>query len=148
MNQKEAVFEAIKQLKPHEVDKDAPVTLTKQEKKVVEAKLFDGFRKGRIQYAGEKPSDDRMQLYISGLVSNWLRKDTRLNGHRRYQPQRPGSRTGVVPVATSVADPDQIEALRALTGATDGDIQLFVIRRPVNSQPSQADEADAAVAHE
>lgn len=32
--------------------------------------------------------------YISGLISNHLRKDTRLNGGTKYKPANPGSRAG------------------------------------------------------
>lgn len=129
MNQKDAVFLAIKELKRGAVDTETPVTLTKQEKKVVEQKLFEGFKKGRVAYNHEMPSDDKLALYISGLVSNWLRKDKRLNGQRNYVPQRPGSRTTPQQLNTSGIDQEQLEALRRLAGG-GGDVQIFVVKAP------------------
>ena len=49
---------------------------------------------------------EKVKSYTSGLVSNWLRKDKRLNGGVTYQPKNPGSRKGF-------QDP-QVKALRQL----------------------------------
>lgn len=112
MNQKDAVYEAVKQLKPNEVDSDTPVTLTKQEKRVVEDKLFEGFKRKKIQYNNELPSEDKLALYVSGLVSNWLRKDRRLNGNTTYTPKRPGARSSA-PSEPLHLSPEQLQALIA-----------------------------------
>lgn len=37
---------------------------------------------------------EKLKGYCNGLVSNWLRKDTRLNGGVDYKIQNPGSRAG------------------------------------------------------
>lgn len=95
----------------------------------MQQKLFDGFKKGRVQYNHEMPSDDKLQMYISGLVSNWLRKDKRLNGQKNYVPRRPGSRS--MPADVSNIDEGQLEALRALAGGSPGEeVQIFVVKRP------------------
>lgn len=140
MNQKEAVFQVVKEIKRGDVDTDKPVVLTKQEKAVVQQKLFDGFKKGKVAYNHELPSDDKLLLYVSGLVSNWLRKDKRLNGQRNYVPQRPGSRTTAAPVSVegSNVDPAQMEALRTLVGADGDEVQVFVIKRPAHQQQDRA----------
>jgi len=44
----------------------------------------------RVKYS----TPEAMKEYTSGLVSNHLRKDTRLNGGEKYVPANPGSRTG------------------------------------------------------
>ena len=147
MNQKDAVFEAIKQIKPNEVDKDAPVKLSKQEKAVVQQKLFDGFRRGRIQYNHEKPSDDKLQLYVSGLVSNWLRKDRRLNGHTTYHPQRPSARGGslasVGGAVNTPLNPNELDAIQQLAGnAGPGEeVRVYVVRR----RPQEAGDVESAL---
>lgn len=143
MNQKEAVFEVIKQMKPDAVETDTPVMLTKQEKQAAAQKLFEGFKKGKIAYNHEMPSDDKLLLYISGLVSNWLRKDKRLNGQRNYQPRRPGSRTGMAGLSVDQnVDPQQLEALRALTGVGDNsEVQVIIVKRP--AQPASVPAHDS-----
>ena len=127
MNQKEAVFQAIKEIKRGEVDKDTPVQLTKQEKQLAAEKLFEGFKKGRVAYNHDMPSDDKLLLYISGLVSNWLRKDKRLNGQVNYTPRRPGTRSNIASVEG--VEPEQLQALRQLAGDNE-EVQVFVIKRP------------------
>lgn len=39
-------------------------------------------------------TDAKLKTYTSGLVSNWLRKDIRLNGGEKYEAKNPGSRAG------------------------------------------------------
>lgn len=142
MNQKEAVFQVIKELRRGDVDTETPVVLTKQEKAVVAQKLFDGFKKGRVAYNHEMPSDDKLLLYISGLVSNWLRKDRRLNGQKTYVPRRPGSRTMPFSAESSM-DQEQLEALRKLAGGAPGEeVQVFVIKRPAAAAAPVAPKVD------
>lgn len=135
MNQKEAVFQVVKEIRRGAVDTDKPVVLTKQEKAVAAQKLFEGFKKGKVAYNHELPSDDKLLLYISGLVSNWLRKDKRLNGQRNYVPLRPGSRS-TMPTPMQ-ASPDQLQALKTLaqiSGNGNEEVQVFVIRKPANAE--------------
>jgi hypothetical protein len=141
MNQKEAVFQVIKDLRRGDVDTDKPVVLTKQEKQVAAQKLFEGFKKGKVAYNHEMPSDDKLLLYISGLVSNWLRKDKRLNGQRNYTPRRPGARALPIGVDSNI-DPDQLEALRTLAGGEGEEVQVFVIKRPAAAAQIQAPAKD------
>lgn len=142
MNQKDAVYLAIRQLKPTEVDSDRPVKLTKQEKKIVEAKLFDGFRKGRIQYNNELPSDDKLALYVSGLVSNWLRKDRRLNGDTQYVPRRPRTASTLKHLPESLSNED-IKTIKKMT-APGEEVTVYVVRRKVDGATTsdQHDEHD------
>lgn len=145
MNQKEAVFQVVKELRHGAVDTEQAVVLTKQEKQVAAEKLFDGFKKGKVAYNHEMPSDDKLLLYISGLVSNWLRKDKRLNGQRNYTPRRPGSRSMSGSVDSSGIDLDQLEALRTLAGGNGEEVQVFVIKRP--AAPAQATRVIDATGH-
>jgi hypothetical protein len=154
MNQKDAVFEVIKAMKPDQVEKPGvAVELTKEEKKAAQAKLFDGFRKGKIDYDGEMPSDDKLAVYVQGLVSNWLRKDKRLNGGGTYQPrnprtpQRPTPAPGVAVGGVSAADLERLQAL--MPGLQAGDVEMVVIRRrPAQAAPSPAPDDNAAGTHE
>jgi len=54
----------------------------------------------------------KLSSYVSGLISNWYRKDKRFNGNTTYTPKNPGSRAGQ-------GDP-QLKALRALSKQFQG----------------------------
>ena len=62
--------------------------------------LAEGFRGGKIDLA-DTPSNQekltnpsKMNQYVSGLISNWFRKGSELNGSTKYAPKNPGSRAG------------------------------------------------------
>ena len=50
--------------------------------------VFQGLRTGKVAFGGsEDERDDRtLRTYATGLISNWFRKDRRLNGGGRYIP--------------------------------------------------------------
>lgn len=50
----------------------------------------DMTEESRAKYTDEKS----MKKYADGLVGNWLKKDTRLNGGGKYEAKNPGSRAG------------------------------------------------------
>src|SRR5574343_459687 len=103
MTQKEAVFQAVSNITGH--NGDGPVVISKEQRAQVNAILFEGFRNGKIELDREFTDSD-LKGYVSGLQSNWLRKDTRLNGGMKYTAKNPGSRAGS-------SDP-QLKAMRAL----------------------------------
>lgn len=122
MSQKEAVFSAIINVMG---EQDGIYTPTKEQRAQVNLILFEGFRAGTIEMDTEK-SDSDLKGYVSGLQSNWLRKDKRLNGGTQYVAKNPGSRAGS-------ADP-QLKAMRALitTLVTDeekAEVQAYIDAR-------------------
>ena len=128
--QKEAVFETINIM--FEIVTGAPVALSKSQKDEVITVLVDGFANKQIEYSGELPQGQDLRNYCSGLLNNWLRKDTRLNGGVQYQAKNPGSRTGST-------DP-QIKAMRALLAtrtdeAERAEIQAFIDARIAQIKP-------------
>lgn len=52
--------------------------------------LFVMFKSGAVTCHNQMllDDDDDLKSYIKGLLNNWLRKDTRLNGGRSYTPSR------------------------------------------------------------
>ena len=68
--------------------------ITTEMRQQVNAILFEGIKGGAIDYKGDTSDDAKVKSYVSGLQSNWLRKDKRLNGNTAYVPKNPGSRTG------------------------------------------------------
>jgi len=78
----------------------------------VQAILCEGFRGGTIEFEATPSNKEKLanpsklSAYVSGLISNWVRKDTRLNGGDKYVAKNPGSRTG--------QSDEQMKTLRAL----------------------------------
>jgi hypothetical protein len=132
--QKEAVFQAVTN-----VCGDMEVyTPSKEQRASVNQILFEGFKAGTIELDREY-SDTELKAYVSGLQSNWLRKDKRLNGNVAYVAKNPGSRTG--------SSDTQIKAMRALLAtktdvAERAEIQSFIDKRLAEIKPSKTVEID------
>lgn len=112
MSQKDAVYAAVVNVTGF--SGDGACAPTKEQRAQVNAILCEGFKKGDIKLDREYTDSD-LKEYVSGLISNWLRKDTRLNGGTKYQAKNPGSRAGS-------SDPS-LKAMRALltTVTTESD---------------------------
>lgn len=124
VNQKEGVFAAVMS-----VLSNAGITftegmivknsMTKELRAQVNQILFTGFRAGTIEMDGEK-NDSDLKQYVSGLQSNWLNKDKRLNGGVQYAAKNPGSRTGSTDA--------QVKALRALLAQTTDEAEKIEVQ--------------------
>ena len=130
MSQKEAVFKAVTEVCGFQ---DGAYTPTKEQRASVNQILFEGFKSGTIELDTEK-SDSDLKGYVSGLQSNWLRKDKRLNGNTKYVAQNPGSRAGST-------DP-QIKAMRVLLSTQDdpakrAEIEAHIARRLAEIKPAK-----------
>ena len=84
--------------------------MTKELRGQVNQILFEGFRGGTVTLDKEY-NDADLKAYVSGLQSNWIRKDKRFNGNVQYVAKNPGSRAGS-------GDP-QLRAMRALLSTLD-----------------------------
>lgn len=94
MSQGEAVFQAVTAV--FTVDGVAvPQTSTwsAAQKEQVYGMVFNFFKSGETTHKNN-PDDAGLKKYIPGLVNNWVRKDTRLNGGTKYETKKPGSRMG------------------------------------------------------
>lgn len=91
MNQKEAVYQAVCNVTGF--SGEGTVEISKEQRAQVNAILFEGFRSGKIELDREYTDSD-LKAYVSGLQSNWLRKDKRMNGGIQYVAKNPGSRAG------------------------------------------------------
>lgn len=108
MSQKEGVFNAVTSLlqeQGREFEQGSTkVQLSADERKTVVETLVAATEAGELKVGGKAAAN--LSKYWSGTLSNWLRKDERLNGGEEYKIKNPGSRTGA-------RDP-QIQALKAL----------------------------------
>ena len=139
MNQKEATYNAICAVTGHQGD--GAVEISKEQRAQVNMILFDGFRAGKIELDREF-TDAELKGYVSGLQSNWIRKDKRLNGGIAYTAKNPGSRAGS-------GDPS-LKALRALfsTLTTDADkteVQGYIDARVAELNVAKAPTIDYSV---
>ena len=147
MTQKEAVFSAVSQvLSEAGISFDVGNTkvkelMTKEYRAQVNHILFQAFKAGEIDLDTEK-SDSELKEYTSGLQTNWLNKDKRLNGNTAHVAKNPGSRTG--------SSDAQIKALRALMSTKNdveeiAEIQSYIDDRLTEiaaSKPSKKVEVD------
>ena len=131
LTQKEAVFSAISSVLSENnitvVDGASHSTYMNRELRAqVTNILVEGFNSGSIALDKTFASEAELRTYCSGLTSNWLRKDARLNGGVKYEAKNPGSRVGHSDV--------QLKAMRALLSTkTDpserAEIQSFIDAR-------------------
>ena len=129
--QKEAVFTAVTSvlneagISTNEGDNFAN-HMNRELRAQVTAILVEGFKAGTIVLDKSFATEAELRTYCSGLTSNWLRKDSRLNGGSKYVAKNPGSRVG--------SSDTQLKAMRALLStktnpAEQAEIQAFIDRR-------------------
>ena len=148
MSQKEAVYNAVTSvLAENNISvtegTDVSTLMTRELRSQVNQVLLEGFRNGTVELDREFSESD-LKAYVSGLQSNWLRKDKRLNGGATYSAKNPGSRLGS-------SDP-QLKAMRALL-ATDisaeekAEVQGYITARVSEIQASKVKKVtiDASV---
>ena len=136
MKQKDAVYQAIVNVMGS-VDEGVACTPSKEERSQVNQILFEGIRSGTIDFAGDFLGDDaKLKAYVSGLQSNWLRKDERLNGGVAYVPKNPGSRTGST-------DP-QVVAMRGLLESKSDPAERAEIQGHIDARLAQLRPAKSA----
>lgn len=137
LTQKEAVYQAVIAVTGYTGEGGA-CNPTREQRAQVNMILFEGFRSGSIKLDREY-TDTELKAYVSGLQSNWLRKDARLNGNVQYQPKNPGSRTG--------SGDAQLKALRALLSVTSdpsdkAEIQGYIDARMAEIAKAKTPEID------
>jgi hypothetical protein len=96
-SQKQSVFVAVCAVL-NESDINRAVTLTKEQRAEVIGMVTDSIVAGETEFSAEAKAKyatrDDVKGYVNGMVSNWLRKDLRLNGGSKYETKNPGSRAG------------------------------------------------------
>ena len=133
--QKEAVYSAVMNVLSEngvQVDSTTDISsvMTRELRSQVNEILVQGFSSGTIEL--EKSfSTSELRAYVSGLQSNWLRKDKRLNGGGTYVAKNPGSRAGS-------SDP-QLKALRALLATVTQDEDRAEVEQHIAARIAEID---------
>lgn len=91
VSQREAVYAAICNVTGHTGEKC--LVISPEQRKQVNMILFEAFKADKIELS-RSYDDTQLKSYVSGLQSNWIRKDKRLNGGIAYTAKNPGSRAG------------------------------------------------------
>lgn len=119
MNQKEgtySVVSAVLKANKKTIDPTTPVVLTSEERAECIAKLSVMFSDSQISCSRTYEAKE-LKTYCGGLLSNWLKKDKRLNGNVDFELQKPGSRADNV---------------------TPAIVELRKLRRKVKGTPNEA----------
>lgn len=99
------------------------VELNKDQRGKVIELVTDSILEGSTEFSAEAKAKyatrDDVKGYVNGMVSNWLRKDLRLNGGTKYETKNPGSGAGrgdavlknLKALRTTLSDKDHIEAV-------------------------------------
>ncbi len=97
MSQKQSVFVAVCTVL-NEQGINRKVELTKDQRKQVIEIVTESIVANETEFSAEAKvkysTKDDVKGYVNGMVSNWLRKDLRLNGGSKYETKNPGSRAG------------------------------------------------------
>lgn len=133
MTQKEAVFQAVVAVTGF--NGEGQCSPSKEQRAQVNMILFEGFRNEKIELDREYTDSD-LKGYVSGLQSNWLRKDTRLNGGTKYQAKNPGSRAGST-------DP-QIKAMTALLSTLTDESERSEVQGYIDARKAELNAAKQA----
>ena len=138
-NQREATFDAIIDVLSSSnvsfsAGSNVKSVLTSEHKKQVRQALVNGFRSGTIEctpdFAKTKlNSDTELNKYCSGLISNWIKKDNRLNGNVKHQTTSSGTRVG--------AGDSQVKELKKLLKATAGTDAEKEVNEALNARLAQ-----------
>lgn len=146
LNQKEAVFAAVCNVTGH--TGEGQVSISKEQRAQVNMILFQGFKSGDIELDREYTDSD-LKSYVSGLQSNWLRKDKRLNGGIKYEAKNPGSRAGSTDpslkamraLMSTLTDPSEIAEVQAYIDAKVSEISATKQAKTVDFSALPADLA-------
>ncbi len=125
VSQKEAVFNAVTNVCGSGKESYSP---SKEQRAQINQVLFEGFRAGTIELAVEK-DDAQLKAFVSGLQSNWLRKDKRLNGGVQYVAKNPGSRAG--------AGDAQLKAMRQLLSTVNAEEDRAEIQAHIDARVAE-----------
>lgn len=115
--------------------------LTKELRSKVHAIVSEGFTSGSIDFEKTPANEEKLanvsklNAYVSGLISNWVRKDTRFNGGEAYRVKNPGSRMG--------SSDEQLKTLRALAKQYSGTEKEAIIKAQIDKRTAELRAAKA-----
>lgn len=136
MTQGEAVFQAVRAVF-HEGKVPNTTEWTNEQKEKVHQSMLVYFTSGLVNKNSGGTDETALMKYIPGLVNNWVRKDTRLNGGTQYVPKNPGSRTG--------SGDETLKNLKVLLGMVSDPSAKAAVQQEINKRVAQLKPAAATL---
>jgi len=131
MKQNDAVFQAVCKVLGQDSFDDV-VELSKEQRESVVSIVTGGISAGTVDFSTEAKAkydtDAKIKSYTTGMVSNHLRKDKRLNGGEKYITKNPGSRAG--------SGDAELKALKALRSTLSDEEQVSLIDEAIEARAS------------
>lgn len=140
LSQKESVFQAVLEVLDLP-SVEGKIALSKEQKKSVVSIIVGSINTDETEFSVDAKAKhdtvEKLSSYVGGLVNNWLRKDTRLNGGEIYQIQNPGSRVGqgdevlkeLKKLHSSVTDPAHREAIDSAIEARKSEMTALKVNK-------------------
>lgn len=140
MTQNEAVYLAVVATFPNMDAVPETSKWTDAQKEQVYGMVLASFKSGACHKNSGGQTEADLIKYIPGLVNNHVRKDTRMNGGTKYEPKRPGSRSG--------SSDESVRAMRTLLSVTSDptakeQIQAAIDARLLELKPKTEIKVDA-----
>jgi hypothetical protein len=132
MKQNDAVFQAVKEVLGQDSFSSA-VMLTKDQRATVIDVVTAAIMNGSVDFSAEaKLKHDtpaKVKTYTTGMVSNHLRKDKRLNGGTKYEIKKPGSRAGSGDAA--------LKAMKTLRDTLTDEAQIAAVDEAIEKRTAE-----------
>jgi hypothetical protein len=92
ISQKDSVINEVKAILGSQFDPSVPARnlLSDDQLDTIKSNIFKGILNGSIDFGKEVTDEKELSRYVSGMVSNYLRKAKELNGGSTYVPQSTG----------------------------------------------------------
>ena len=115
------------------------VEFSKDDRATVIGIICESFNADEITMSPEAKAKfttpEKLKTYTNGLLSNWLRKDKRLNGGAKYVAKNPGSRAG--------QGDETVKNLRLLKKTLTDPTQITEVESSINARLAEIKAAKA-----
>lgn len=141
ISQKESVVKEVKSILGSSFDASTPAReqLSDDQLKTVKANIVAGIIAGEVDFKKDTTDEKEITRYVSGMVSNHLRKAKELNGGQTYSPQSTGRGS---------RDPQISELNKLLKTYTEGSEEYNQIVTAIESRKAELAAERSAAAKE
>lgn len=141
ISQKDSVVNEVKAILGSSFDPSSPARdqLTDDQLKTIKSNIVSGIIAGSVDFKKETTDEKEISRYVSGMVSNHLRKAKELNGNQTYSPQSTGRGS---------RDPQISELNKLLKTYNEGSEEYNQIVTAIESRKAELNAERSAAAKE